>query len=61
MELQVGLGPLVGGDLTGYKAEAIDGDIGKVDKHSDEVGDAYPVVDTGSGSSARRFSSRRAP
>lgn len=40
-------GPLVGGDLTGYKVEAIDGDIGKVDKHSDEVGDAYAVVDTG--------------
>ncbi|MFE4999372.1 PRC-barrel domain containing protein, partial [Streptomyces mirabilis] len=31
----------------GYKVEAIDGDIGKVDKHSDEVGDAYLVVDTG--------------
>jgi hypothetical protein len=34
-------------DLTGYKVEATDGGIGKVDKHSDEVGDAYLVVDTG--------------
>ncbi|GLX42207.1 hypothetical protein Sros01_82790 [Streptomyces roseochromogenus] len=36
-----------GTDLTGYKVEAVDGSIGKVDKHSDEVGDAYLVVDTG--------------
>ncbi|MFE4967374.1 PRC-barrel domain containing protein [Streptomyces sp. NPDC056660] len=34
-------------DLTGYKVEATDGNIGKVDKHSDEIGDAYLVVDTG--------------
>ncbi|WP_329448282.1 PRC-barrel domain-containing protein (plasmid) [Streptomyces sp. NBC_01426] len=34
-------------DLTGYKVEASDGSIGKVDKHSDEVGSAYIVVDTG--------------
>ncbi|MFD3698872.1 PRC-barrel domain-containing protein [Streptomyces sp. NPDC058646] len=34
-------------DLTGCKVEATDGSIGKVDKHSDEVGDAYLVVDTG--------------
>jgi len=38
---------LTGADLTGYKVEATDGSIGKVDKHSDEVGDAYLVVDTG--------------
>ncbi|MGW6686226.1 PRC-barrel domain-containing protein [Streptomyces sp. NPDC054961] len=38
---------LAGADLTGYKVEATDGDIGKVDKHSYEVGDAYLVVDTG--------------
>ncbi|MFK0200481.1 PRC-barrel domain-containing protein [Streptomyces lavendulae] len=36
-----------GTDLTGYKVEAADGSIGKVDKHSDEVGNAYLVVDTG--------------
>ncbi|WP_405860792.1 PRC-barrel domain-containing protein [Streptomyces sp. NBC_00090] len=40
-------GHLAGADLTGYKVEATDGSIGKVDKHSDEVGDAYLVVDTG--------------
>ncbi|MFE9477404.1 PRC-barrel domain-containing protein [Streptomyces spororaveus] len=40
-------GHLAGTDLTGYKVEATDGSVGKVDKHSDEVGDAYLVVDTG--------------
>ncbi|MEX0172640.1 PRC-barrel domain-containing protein [Streptomyces sp. LMG1-1-1.1] len=40
-------GRLAGTDLTAYKVEATDGSIGKVDKHSDEVGDAYLVVDTG--------------
>ncbi|GLW04316.1 PRC-barrel domain-containing protein [Streptomyces lavendulae] len=40
-------GHLTGTDLTGYKVEATDGTIGKVDKHSDEAGDAYLVVDTG--------------
>jgi hypothetical protein len=34
-------------DLTGYRVEATDGHIGKVDKHSDEVGSQYIVVDTG--------------
>ncbi|MFF3458261.1 PRC-barrel domain containing protein [Streptomyces sp. NPDC002730] len=34
-------------DLTGYKVEAADGHIGKVDKHSTEVGSQYIVVDTG--------------
>ncbi|MBT2385149.1 PRC-barrel domain containing protein [Streptomyces sp. ISL-11] len=36
-----------GTSLTGYKVEATDGHIGKVDKHSDEVGSAYLIVDTG--------------
>nr|WSX48442.1 PRC-barrel domain-containing protein [Streptomyces sp. NBC_00974] len=40
-------GHLAGSDLTGYKVEATDGSIGKVDKHSDEAGAAYLVVDTG--------------
>ncbi|MFD3547233.1 PRC-barrel domain-containing protein [Streptomyces sp. NPDC058655] len=40
-------GHMVGADLIGYKVEATDGAIGKVDKHSDEAGDAYLVVDTG--------------
>lgn len=34
-------------DLTGYKVDASDGHIGKVDKHSADVGAAYVVVDTG--------------
>ncbi|SHN17614.1 PRC domain containing protein [Actinacidiphila paucisporea] len=34
-------------DVVGYKVEATDGHIGKVDKHSNEVGGAYLVVDTG--------------
>ncbi|MFG2192104.1 PRC-barrel domain-containing protein [Streptomyces sp. NPDC048639] len=36
-----------GTDLIGYRVEATDGSIGKVDKHSDEVGSSYLVVDTG--------------
>ncbi|MCS0636295.1 PRC-barrel domain-containing protein [Streptomyces sp. LP05-1] len=40
-------GRAAGKDLIGYKVEATDGSIGKVDKHSDEVGSAYLVVDTG--------------
>ncbi|MDT9685229.1 PRC-barrel domain containing protein [Streptomyces sp. TRM76323] len=36
-----------GTDLTGYKVEATDGTVGKVDKHSAEVGACYLVVDTG--------------
>lgn len=40
-------GHTAGADLTGYKVEATDGSIGKVDKHSDEVNSAYLVVDTG--------------
>ncbi|MGW1375970.1 PRC-barrel domain containing protein [Streptomyces sp. NPDC002446] len=35
-----------GTDLTGYSVEAIDGTVGTVDEHSDEVGAAYLVVDT---------------
>ncbi|MFF8607139.1 PRC-barrel domain containing protein [Streptomyces sp. NPDC015346] len=34
-------------DLTGYKVEATDGGIGKVDRHSTEVGGCHLVVDTG--------------
>ncbi|MEU8465544.1 PRC-barrel domain-containing protein [Streptomyces sp. NPDC029003] len=40
-------GPLAGTDLTGFEVEATDGSVGKVDKHSDEAGDSYLVVDTG--------------
>ena len=34
-------------DLSGFKVEATDGDIGKVDKATYEVGGSYIVVDTG--------------
>ncbi|MCT9113754.1 PRC-barrel domain-containing protein [Streptomyces mirabilis] len=40
-------GYTAGTDLTGWKVEATDGSIGKVDKHSDDVSSAYLVVDTG--------------
>ncbi|MER0449729.1 PRC-barrel domain-containing protein [Streptomyces sp. Edi4] len=36
-----------GTDLTGFKVEATDGSIGKVDKYSEEVSSSYIVVDTG--------------
>ena len=34
-------------DVTGFKVEATDGDIGKVDEATNEVGSSYVVVDTG--------------
>ncbi|MFK0257871.1 PRC-barrel domain containing protein [Streptomyces sp. NPDC090445] len=34
-------------DLIGYKVEASDGTIGKIDRHSEYVGRQYMVVDTG--------------
>ncbi|MEU7072402.1 PRC-barrel domain-containing protein [Streptomyces narbonensis] len=34
-------------DLVGYKVEATDGSIGKIDRHSEDVGASYLVVDTG--------------
>jgi hypothetical protein len=34
-------------DLVGYKVEAADGSIGKIDEASEEAGAAYVVVDTG--------------
>ena len=34
-------------DLTGYKVEAVDGGIGKIDEASYDVGAGYLVVDTG--------------
>jgi hypothetical protein len=39
--------PLNGADLTGYKVEAADGGIGKVDEASHEVSAQCLVVDTG--------------
>jgi hypothetical protein len=34
-------------DLTGYKIEALDGDIGKVDESTADTGKSFVVVDTG--------------
>jgi hypothetical protein len=34
-------------DLTGFKVEALDGGIGKVDESTTEVGGSFIVVDTG--------------
>jgi hypothetical protein len=34
-------------DLVGYKVEAIDGSIGKIDEATYEIGGSYIVVDTG--------------
>ncbi|MEU6315969.1 PRC-barrel domain-containing protein [Streptomyces sp. NPDC047014] len=44
---RITVGRITDVDLSGYKVEATDGSIGKVDKHSDEAGSAYLVVDTG--------------
>lgn len=40
-------GHTAGLDLTGFKVEATDGTIGKVDKHSDAADSSYVVVDIG--------------
>ena len=34
-------------DVEGFKVEAVDGDIGKIDEATYEVGSSYIVVDTG--------------
>src|SRR5438034_2819710 len=34
-------------DLTGFKVEALDGSIGKVDESTNEAGGSFVVVDTG--------------
>jgi hypothetical protein len=36
-----------GADIVGYRVEAVDGHIGKIDEASTIVGDSYLVVDTG--------------
>ena len=38
---------MTGQDLTGFTVEALDGDIGKIDEATNEVGGSYIVVDTG--------------
>jgi hypothetical protein len=42
-----GFDPAVGPDITGFKVEAIDGSIGKVDEHTHDISGARIVVDTG--------------
>ena len=37
----------LGSDVVGYKVEAVDGDIGKIDEATDEAGSGRIVVDTG--------------
>ena len=39
--------PAGGRDLTGYKVEAVDGSIGKIDEASNDVSQSYVIVDTG--------------
>jgi hypothetical protein len=34
-------------DITGYKVEAMDGSIGKIDRATDDTNASYVVVDTG--------------
>ncbi|MFC5799889.1 PRC-barrel domain containing protein [Streptomyces formicae] len=36
-----------GAQLVGYRVEATDGTVGKVDRHTEDVGRTYLVVDTG--------------
>src|SRR5215203_109191 len=38
---------MVGSEIVGYKVEAIDGGIGKVDDATDDVAGSYLIVDTG--------------
>jgi hypothetical protein len=40
-------GAFAGQDLSGFTVEAIDGDIGKIDEATNEVGGSYAIVDTG--------------
>jgi hypothetical protein len=46
-ERDLGIDVTRGVDIVGYKVEAIDGDIGKVDEATYDVGSSYIVVDTG--------------
>ena len=39
--------PFTAADLIGFKVEAVDGSIGKVDEATYDAGSAYTVVDTG--------------
>jgi hypothetical protein len=43
----LGLDVTRGADIAGYRVEALDGSIGKVDEATYDVGSSYIVVDTG--------------
>ena len=45
-DAELGYDPMTG-DLSGYKVEAVDGSIGKIDAASNDVGASYVIVDTG--------------
>jgi PRC-barrel domain protein len=47
MELWTYRQPFTGRDLIGFKVEAVDGSIGKVDEATYDTGSSYVVVDTG--------------
>ena len=47
-------------DLTGYRVEALDGSIGKIDEASNDVGSSFSWSTPARGSSGRRSCSRRA-
>jgi hypothetical protein len=47
VESGIGADPTQQVDLTGYKVEAVDGSIGKIDEATYEVGASQIVVDTG--------------
>jgi hypothetical protein len=44
---ELGYDPTSGSDITGFKVEATDGSIGKVDEANNEAGQSYLIVDTG--------------
>ena len=45
-DAQLGYDPMTR-DISGYKVEAVDGSIGKIDGASNDVGASYVIVDTG--------------
>ena len=46
-QAQLGYDPTGASDITGYRVEATDGSIGKIDGANNDVGQSYLIVDTG--------------
>ena len=44
---QLGYDPTSGRDIVGFKVEALDGSIGKIDEATNDVGESFVIVDTG--------------